>query len=226
MPPPPPPGSGRYAGAWLSALVLFAAGVWGGWVTSREWRIVALERAAADRRTDRIEESLWTACGPRCDARTALALARLATSDALLARDPARRAGELARAERLLDKALVRRPDWSVALIELSYVRTMRLGPRAPAALAALDRSFHVGKLSRQGAPWRAHLASMAWPMLKSSTRLAVLDEALWYAALDAQSWRIIEAALGSGAAASAFAVRAAIRGQADAPDEPEQQRP
>lgn len=209
----------------ILGLTLIATAVAGAVISQRESRIADLEAAAQDGRTDRLSAQDIEDCRAGCNPRMGLALARLAVSDARLARDTGRRAQQFANAERLLASALTQRPDWPSALIERSYLRTVRDGPGAPAAQDALRESYRAAAFSRTGAPWRVHMASLVWPTLDLPTRTAMLEEALWFSALDAQSRGVVESALGSGEAASAFVVRDQLRYRhADPPDQPEQQ--
>lgn len=209
----------------ILGIVLIALAAAGALVSSQEWRIADLEAAAGEGRTDRIGAQEVEDCLGGCNPRMALALSRLVTTDALLARDPQRRAGQLDTAGQLLDAALVQRPDWPSALIEQSYLGVVRAGIDSPAALGALEQSYRAARLSRTGAPWRVHMASLAWPGLGAETRTAMLEEALWFAAIDAKSRSVMESALVSGEAASAFIVRDRLRiRQAGSPDQPEEQ--
>ena len=212
-------GAGNLIGGFVLMLGAFLAL----FVASQEFRVVQLETTAAAGRVDAPLQETLEGCAYGCNPRMHLALARLIALDAVSARDSGRREASLRTAEHQVTQALASRPGWGQAFIELSFIRRLRFGARAPATRQALTASYRAAPYLQNAAPWRAELARYNWAELSPIEREAVLREAFWYAEEDAGKSQQIRTILADSAAGAALAARMEPQDRAISPQQPEQ---
>lgn len=122
---------------------------------------------------------------PRAQVDRALLLGR---SSAMA---PAPHDALASRARALVDRALTARPDWGEALVVSAYLASLDHGGTRR-ALADLANSYTGAPYLREAGLWRIGFALRHWDAVGPTTRLHVLDEAIWLTGVEPERYEMI----------------------------------
>lgn len=193
----------------LSAL-LSGVALQAGVQTYRELMVEHVDQLAADPTTDaRAVDAADGGIDPVIvPPRMALALALMQVRVAARTPSPIIRTARLARADRLINRALEARSEWGEAWILATYASYVGDGPADPKTVAAFKRSLEASPYSITAAPWRIRYGLSQWDHLPPTTRMRVLEEAQWFGGLAPSYARLVRDALSTNPGARTFAAQ------------------
>lgn len=122
----------------------------------------------------------------------ALALAAL-WIDQAAASPPALRSHALARAEALLDRVRMLRPEAPSASLLAVRADLVRHGRPTHSALSAYARSYRQAGFLRGEGLWRLAFAATYWSVLSDKTRGSVINEAVWLVHVDGHTRPMVD---------------------------------
>jgi hypothetical protein len=114
----------------------------------------------------------------------------------------------LVEAERAVDTALLRRPNWGEAQVILAYLRAQHGDRTIVGTCDALAASYRNARYLVNAAEWRVMAGASLWSHLSGETRDRLINEAVWAARLGHDRHRRIFAALRHSAAYVPFLLR------------------
>lgn len=146
------------------------------------------------------------AIDPRSPVRALLSDALWRARAAQRAADPALRQRLLGQAERDLAIVRTQRRWWGDAWILTAFVRSLA-GDRA-GTRAALARSYVDAPYLHTGGAWRVREGLGDWDSYDAPIRARIIDEAVWLARSDAETYGVVSALARSSSGYRAFMLR------------------